>query len=57
MDEKKPFLFQFLEEEPLHRPLECSPERGGESNPKEEEPPKEPTQKGPYGDWEIKELG
>jgi hypothetical protein len=50
MDKNKPFLFQFVEEEPLNRPLAASPEKGGESNPKEEEPPKEPTKKGPYGD-------
>jgi hypothetical protein len=49
MDTHLPFLFQFLEEA-LDKPLEASPERGGESNPKEEEPPREPTQKGPYGD-------
>lgn len=47
----KPFLFRFLETEvSTHKTLHASPERGGESNPKEEEPPKEPTKKTPYGD-------
>ncbi len=47
----KPFLFRFLEtEESTCKPLNASPERGGESNPIEEEPTPEPTQKGPWGD-------
>ncbi len=47
-----PFLFRFMEaEEAVNaKPLCASPEKGGESNPIEEEPPKEPTKKGPYGD-------
>ena len=49
---RAPFLFQFKEIEPTdkHRPLYASPERGGESNPKEEAPPKEPSKPSPYGD-------
>lgn len=49
---RKPFLFRFMESEEAVRAksINASPEKGGESNPKEEEPPKEPTQKGPYGD-------
>jgi hypothetical protein len=47
----KPFLFRFLETEAsTHKNLNASPERGGESNPKEEQPPKEPTRKTPHGD-------
>lgn len=47
-----PFLFRFMESEETMKakPIYASPERGGESNPKEEEPPKEPTKKGPWGD-------
>lgn len=49
---RQPFLFRFLEEDEDVRakPLIASPERGGESNPKEEAPRPEPTRKGPYGD-------
>jgi len=48
----EPFLFRFLEgtETVNSKPRCASPERGGESNPKEEEPPKEPTRKTPHGD-------
>lgn len=47
----EPFLFRFKETEPVEgRPLYASPEQGGESNPKEEAPPKEQTKKGPWGD-------
>jgi len=48
----KPFLFRFMESEETAKAksINASPERGGESNPREEEPPKEPTQRGPYGD-------
>ena len=49
---RNPFLFRFMESEESvkAKPTHASPERGGESNPKEEAPPKEPTKKGPYGD-------
>lgn len=47
----EPFLLRFLEvDSPERRPANASPERGGESNPKEEAPNPEPTRKGPYGD-------
>jgi len=47
----KPFLFRFLEtEESANKPLNGSPERGGESNPIEEAPRPEPTKKTPWGD-------
>ena len=47
----KPFLFRFLEtEESTRKPLNASPERGGESNPIEEAPKPEPTKKTPHGD-------
>jgi len=53
-----PFLFRFRESEVDvdNKPPIASPERGGESNPKEEsnpreeEPPKEPTRPTPWGD-------
>lgn len=47
-----PLLLRFVESEAAvkSKPIIASPERGGESNPKEESPPKEPTRKGPYGD-------
>ena len=50
--EPEPFLFRYRESEDTSRnkPLIASPERGGESNPKEEAPKPEPTKKGPYGD-------
>lgn len=48
--ENIPFLFQFLEVEPLNKPLEASPEKGGESNPIEDEPDSEPTKLGPWGE-------
>ena len=48
---RAPFLFRFLEDDTeATRPLTASPERGGESNPKEEAPKPEPTKKGPWGD-------
>ncbi|GEM_PF-5341393 len=49
---REPFLFRFIESEEVvkAKPMHASPGLRGESNPKEEEPPKEPTQKGPYGD-------
>lgn len=48
---KRPLLFRYLESEKIMRKSKiASPERGGESNPKEESPPKEPTKKGPWGD-------
>lgn len=49
---RDPFLFRFRESEPTKkkRPLGASPERGGESNPKEEAPKPEPTRKTPWGD-------
>lgn len=48
----KPFLFRFMESEEAvkAKSINASPERGGESNPIEEEPPKEPSKKGTYGD-------
>lgn len=47
-----PLLLRFVESEAAvkSKPIIASPERGGESNPKEEAPPKEPTGKGPWGD-------
>lgn len=55
MDNQKttrdPLLMRFRESEKAQkRPLNASPERGGESNPKEEAPKPEPTKKGPWGD-------
>jgi len=50
MKKQEPFLFQFIEVEPMDRPVEASPERGGESNPKEEAPKPSPTKKTPQGD-------
>lgn len=49
---RDPFLFRFKESEAAVRTKlpTASPERGGESNPKEEAPRPEPTRKGPYGD-------
>jgi hypothetical protein len=49
---RQPFLFRFVESESItaHKPVYSSPERGGESNPKEEAPKPEPTKKGPWGD-------
>jgi hypothetical protein len=49
---REPFLFRYKERNATMRakPLCATPERGGESNPKEEESQPEPTQKGPYGD-------
>jgi hypothetical protein len=48
----KPFLLRFKESDDTfsRQRLIASPERGGESNPKEEAPKPEPTRKGPYGD-------
>jgi hypothetical protein len=47
-----PFLLRFQESESVvqNRPPIASPERGGESNPKEEEPKPEETKKTPWGD-------
>lgn len=47
-----PFLFRFKESEvdTVNKPPIASPERGGESNPKEEAPRPEPTRKTPWGD-------
>lgn len=49
---RKPFLFRFMESEEAakSKSINASPEKGGESNPIEEEPKPEPTKKGPYGD-------
>jgi hypothetical protein len=48
---RDPFLFRFRERESAqNRPPIASPERGGESNPKEEAPKPEPTKKSPWGD-------
>lgn len=48
---KDPLLSRFWESERTRsRPATASPERGGESNPKEEAPRPEPTKKGPWGD-------
>ncbi|HNS62945.1 MAG TPA: hypothetical protein PLS77_09445 [Anaerolineaceae bacterium] len=48
---KTPLLFRFLEtEQSTRKSVNASPERGGESNPREEAPRPEPTKKGPYGD-------
>jgi len=50
MRHRNPVLFRFLESDSnVLRPT-ASPERGGESNPKEEAPKPEPTKKGPWGD-------
>lgn len=47
----RPLLFRYLESEKATRkPPIASPERGGESNPKEEAPKPEPTKKTPWGD-------
>lgn len=49
--QKDPLLFRYLEsEKSVRKPVNASPERGGESNPKEEAPKPEPTKKTPYGD-------
>jgi hypothetical protein len=49
--EQAPFLFRFLEDESATgKTSNASPERGGESNPKEEAPRPEPTKPGPWGD-------
>lgn len=48
---KRPLLFRYLESEQVSKKSRiASPERGGESNPKEEAPPPEPTKKTPWGD-------
>lgn len=48
---RDPLLFRFRESEKTQkRPLNASPERGGESNPREEAPKPEPTKKTPWGD-------
>ena len=48
---KRPLLFRYLESEKVFKKSKiASPERGGESNPKEEAPKPGPTKKGPYGD-------
>jgi hypothetical protein len=48
---KDPLLLKFRESEKAQkRPAAASPERGGESNPKEEAPKPEPTKKTPWGD-------
>lgn len=46
------FLFRFLESEEAakSKSINASPEKGGESNPIEEEPKPEPSKKTPYGD-------
>lgn len=50
-DTKRPLLFRYLESEKITKKSKiASPERGGESNPKEEAPKPEPTRKTPYGD-------
>ncbi len=51
-ESRKPFLFRFKESESAvrNKPKIASPERGGESNPKEEAPRPEPTRKTPWGD-------
>jgi hypothetical protein len=50
-ERRDPFLFRFRERESAQkRPPIASPERGGESNPIEEEPKPEPTKKTPWGD-------
>ncbi len=48
---KRPLLFRYLESEKVVKKSKiASPERGGESNPKEEAPRPEPTKKTPWGD-------
>lgn len=48
---KRPLLFRYLESESVSKKSKiASPERGGESNPKEEAPRPEPTRKTPWGD-------
>ena len=48
---KRPLLFRYLESEKAIRSIpNATPERGGESNPKEEAPKPEPTKKTPWGD-------
>jgi len=48
---KRPLLFRYLESERVAKKYKiASPERGGESNPIEEEPKPEPTRKTPWGD-------
>lgn len=51
-ERRGPFLLRFKESEAemSRKMIIASPERGGESNPKEEAPKPEPTRKGPYGD-------
>lgn len=47
----EPLLFRYMEREnATSKPPIASPERGGESNPKEEAPKPEPTKKTPWGD-------
>lgn len=47
----QPLLFRYLESEKAIKKLSiASPERGGESNPREEAPKPEPTKKTPWGD-------
>jgi len=49
---REPFLFRYKETEETvrNKPRLGSPERGGESNPREEEPKPEPTRRTPWGD-------
>lgn len=48
---RQPLLFRYLEsEKDTRKPANATPERGGESNPKEEAPKPEPTKKTPWGD-------
>jgi len=48
---KRPMLFRYLESEKISKKSKiASPERGGESNPIEEEPRPEPTRPTPWGD-------
>lgn len=48
---KQPLLFRYLESERVAKKSKiASPERGGESNPKEEAPKPSPTKKTPWGD-------
>ena len=49
---KRPLLFRYLESESIsNKSRTASPERGGESFPREEEPRPEPSKKTPWGDW------
>ena len=50
MDRNQPFLFAFIEEEPMNKSLGTVPAVGEASNPIEEEPSPEPTRKTPWGD-------